>query len=270
MKHLIRSIGLASAVCAGGILLAAPALAQERGVIKGVVVNYDSQPLDQANVEIFGAKLTRMTNSAGEFRFDGLRAGSYWFRVRRIGHAPITFSISLPEDGERDLRVELMTIGYELPEISVSGGMTERRFEDFRWRRRAGWGRFYTSDEIARMRAVELVDVVQRGLPMHSRRDLEQAGGLSHDLSFAYMGFPGVAAAGSGYLYRRASPAFVGPSTSCPPGLSINGATPMPGMPLRSIRLDDVEAVEIYRSRWVPDQMRTPQTTCGLVVVWLR
>lgn len=270
MKHLVRSFGLASVVCAGATLLAAPALAQERGVIKGVVVNYDSQPLDQANVEIFGSKQVRTTNAAGEFRFEGLGAGSYWFRVRRIGHAPITFTIALPEGGERDLRVELMAMGYELPEISVSGGMTERRYEEFHWRRRGGFGHFYTSDQIARMRAVELVDVVQRGLPMHSRRDLEQAGGLNHDPSLAYMGFPGVQPAGSGYLYRRASPAFVGPSTSCPPGLSINGATPMPGMPLRHIRLDNVEAVEVYRSRWVPTQMQNPQTTCGLVVVWLR
>lgn len=278
MKYPIRSIGLACALSVGGSLLAAPVVAQDSGVIKGVVVNYDSQPLDQASVEIFGAKLTRTTNAAGEFRFEGLDGGSYWLRVRRIGHAPLTFSITLPKGGERDLRVELMPVAYELPEISVSGGMTNRRFEEFRWRRRAGWGRFFTSDEMARMRAVELVDVVQRGLPMHSRFVLEQAGGFAHDhdQSFTYMGFPGVSSGGSqavgslsgGSLYRRRS--FVGTSSNCAPGVSINGNTAMPGIPLRNIRLDDVEAVEVYRARWVPDQMRTPQTTCGLVVVWLK
>lgn len=267
MNYPIRSIGLACALSVGGFVLAAPVLAQDSGVIKGVVVNYDSQPLDQASVEIFGAKLTRTTNAAGEFRFEGLAGGSYWFRVRRIGHAPLTFTITLPKGGERDLRVELMPVAYELPEISVSGGMTDRRYQEFHWRRRAGWGRFYTSDEFARMRAVDLVDVVQRGLPMYSRYVLEQAGGFTHDPSLTYMGFPGVSSGRP--LYQRVS-SFVGPSSSCPPGVSINGITAMPGIPLRQIRLDDVEAVEVYRSRWVPDQMRNPQTTCGLVVVWLK
>ena len=63
-----RSIGLASALCVGGTVLAGPVLAQERGVIKGVVVNFDSQPLDQANVEIFGVRRTQVTNATGEFR----------------------------------------------------------------------------------------------------------------------------------------------------------------------------------------------------------
>ena len=263
-----RSIGLASALCVGGTVLAGPVLAQERGVIKGVVVNFDSQPLDQANVEIFGVRRTQVTNATGEVRFEGLERGPYWFRVRRIGHAPLTFSISLPSNGERDLRIELMAVPYELPEISVSGGMTDRRFAEFHWRQRAGWGRFYTSDEISRTGAVELVDVVQRGLPMFPRYVLEQAGGLNHEPSLTYMGFPGLGEAG--YTYQRMSPGYLGQTANCPPGLSINGNSAMPGIPLRHIRLTDVEAVEVYRARWVPDQMRNPQTICGLIVVWLK
>ncbi|MBL8988234.1 MAG: carboxypeptidase regulatory-like domain-containing protein [Gemmatimonadetes bacterium] len=226
------------------------------GVISGVVGD-SLRRLDQATIEIFGTKLHRLTGTDGAFRFDNLQPGPYWFRVRRIGYEPITFSATLLADQVPNLDIRLQQSPVELPELEVQGGMTAWRYFNLRRRSRSGLGRFYTRDDIARLRPLDAIDLALRGLPGQTRFDLEQA-------NWDPPAIPG-ADAGSGSPSWRANYRGRG----CPPRVSLNGNRPWPGFSLRYFHLDEIEAMEVYRPRNIPNSFSaTP--ACGLVVVWLK
>jgi hypothetical protein len=234
-------------------LIVAPLSAQPRPARISGVVTDGVRPLAEATVEIFGIKGARLTDSTGRFQFDSLRAGPYWLGVRRIGYAPITFTATLIAGATKRLEIQLQVAPYQLPELSVAGGMTNFRHAEFTWRKRGEWGRFYTRDDIARLRPFDLVDLVLRGLPGRSRFDLEQ-------INWAAPAMPGYGGASWGYG-----------SAGCPPAISRNGSTPWPGISLRDYELDEIEAVEVYRSRYVPLQFQNRGSGgCGLVVLWVR
>lgn len=248
-----RWLGAAAALLA---VLASEAQSQTRtGVISGVVAD-SLRPLDLATIEIFGTKLQRLTGIDGAFRFDSLKPGPYWFRVRRIGYAPITFTATLLPDQVRELDIRLEATPYELPEIEVQGGMTAWRYHDFRWRSRSAVGKFYTRDDIARVRPFDVVDLALRGLPGRTRWDLEATNWDPPPLR-------GIGFLGSTWTSSRTT------RGACPPGISVNGAQPWPGYSLRDYQLDDIEAMEVYRPRNIPISF-SGETSCGLVVVWLK
>ncbi len=253
MSYRSRWLGAAAACLA---FWAPEAHSQTRtGVITGVVSD-SLRRLDQATIEIFGTKLHRVTGADGAFRFDSLKPGPYWLRVRRIGYAPITFTATLVADQVRDLDIRLEQAPYELPELQVQGGMTAWRYFDFRWRSRSALGRFYTRDDIARLRPYDVVDLAIRGLPGRTRMDLEQAN------------WDPPSTRGIGYL----GPTWASTRTAnglCPPGVSVNGTQPWPGYSLRDFQVEDIEAMEVYRPRHVPISFNG-NTECGLVVVWLK
>jgi hypothetical protein len=217
------------------------------------------RPLAEATVELFGTKLARVTGPDGAFRFDSLKPGPYWFKVRRIGFAPITFATTLRADDTRDLQVPLDAAPYQLSDLEVQGGMTKWRYNEFRWRKAGAWGKFYTRDDIAEIRPYDLIALVQRGLPQLSRYQLEAT---SWEAPPFYDGGAGFAASwqSDGSSFR-----------ACAPAISFNGATPWPGRSLTDFQLEDIEAVEVYGGRHIPLEFGNNQTGgCGLVVVWLR
>lgn len=159
--------------------------------------------------------------------------------------------------------MELDAAAYQLPEVLVSGGMTDQRFFDFRWRSRSSLGKFYTRDDIARTSPGDLVGLVQRALPWISRYMLEGRNWPAP--SFGLAGYDrDRSALGS---WRRLNTR----TRNCTPAVSRNGAAPWPGNSLLDYRLDDVEAVEVYRGTHIPVVYQgTESSGCGLVVVWLK
>lgn len=241
------------------VLVAAPAAAQPPKPVSAVsgTVTDGTRPLAEATVEVFGTKLTQVTGPNGAFRFDSLKPGPYWLRVRRIGFAPITFTTTLRTDDTRDLQIQLEATPYQLPELQVQGGMTKWLYNEFRWRKAGAWGKFFTRDDIAQLRPYDLVALVQRGLPRLTRSDIEA---VNWDTpAFNPYGAAGWAS---------------GPAGLCPPQISFNGGTPWPGRSLTDFQLDEVEAVEVYGSRHLPIEFQNPGFgsggSCGLVVVWVR
>lgn len=243
---------------AAAVFLAAPLSAQNTGLIKGVVTD-GTYPLPNASVEIFGRKGAFTTAEDGTFRFGGLGKKPLWIRVRRLGYAPVTFSARVEPGETRNYRVELEMAPYQLSEVDIEGGMTDWRFTDFRWRQASGWGRFYTRGEIAAANSFDLIGLVQRSMPWLNRTLLEQPDWLQ----FSSPSFLLVSGALSGRNIRQ---------PNCTPGISINGMSPWPGASLADWRLEDVEALEIYRGSHVPLTLQGGQasTSCGLVVVWIR
>ena len=240
----------------------APVAAQTPRPVSAIAgtVTDGTRPLAQATVEIFGTKLARVTGNNGGFRFDSLKPGPYWIHVRRIGFAPITLTTTLLADDTRDLQIELEAAPYRLPDIQVQGGMTQWRFNEFRWRQATAWGKFFTRDDIAQIRPYDVIALVQRGLPNRNRLDLEAINWVAPTFN-----------TGSG---SWATPAwqFTAPGYApCPPAISFNGAAPWPGYSLRDVQLEGIEAVEVYNNRHVPIELQGPGGGgCGLVVLWLR
>lgn len=242
------------------LLVTASATAQTAKPVSAVtgIVTDGTRPLPDATVEVFGTKLTRVTGPDGAFRFDSLKPGPYWFEVRRIGFAPITFTTSLRADNSRDLQVPLEATPYQLSGLEVHGGMTKRRYNEFRWRKAGAWGKFYTRDDIAQIRPFDLIALVQRGLPFMTRSQLE---GFNWD--------PPPFQFGGGF--ETSLPTDDGWSRPCVPAVSFDGGTPWPGRSLADFQLKEVEAVEVYNNRHVPIEFGNSRSGgCGLVVVWLK
>ncbi|MEO8448601.1 MAG: carboxypeptidase-like regulatory domain-containing protein [Gemmatimonadota bacterium] len=256
---------------AAGLATAPPLTAQKPVArVQGVIKDTEGRPLEGASVEILGKKLTVQSNNQGAFRLDSIPAGRYWLAVRRIGYVPIQLTMTLDPDSTRDLPIEMERMPTRLSDVTVTGdAMSKYKYSDFYWRSRSAFGKFLTRDDLAKTRAFDLIDVVQRYLPGRSRFALEQrawfdpspfGGSRRFDQPF-------------GMQFRSAS-SFGGPSASdCTPGISIDGAIPWPGASLLDYGLDDVEAIEVYRNdRWLPLQFGTSPVAnrCGLVVIWLR
>jgi hypothetical protein len=250
---------------AAALLLAVVSTAHaQHGSIKGIVTD-GTRPLDNATVEVFGLKQNRLTPASGAFSFDSLKPGPYWLRVRRIGHHPVTVSTTLGANDTKDFTVELDAAAYRMPEVLVSGGMTSQRYSDFRWRQRSSLGRFYTRDDIARLRPGDLASLVQRSLPWISRYMLEQRNWPAPGREFGYVSHV------SGRSDFGSRSRLNIRTRNCTPAVSRNGAAPWPGNSLLDYPLEDVEAVEVYRGSHIPIIYQGVESSgCGLVVVWLR
>ena len=216
-------------------------------------VTIDSRPLQGATVSVLGTDETRLTGEAGGFAFERLPPGRYWISVRRIGYRPSSFTATLEADSVRTVEVVLEPVPYRLKDVEVSSDVLDRyRYYDFARRSRSAWGRFLTRDDIRRIRPVDLVELVHRYLPFHSRWTLSQSSWFD----------PGPRSSATSWLPSSAT------GRTCTPGISINGATPWPGASVADYPIEEVEAVEVYRRPgWVPIEFERA-SACGLVVIW--
>jgi hypothetical protein len=252
--------------------------AQEKtALVRGVVSDDEGRHLGGVSIEVLGTKLAVTTAEDGVFRFERVPAGRYWIVVRRIGYAPVRLTATLLPGLERDLPIELERVPQRLSELTVlsHGGMSKYRYQDFFTRSHSAFGTFLTRDDLAQSRAYDLVSLVQRQMPGKTRFALEQRTGGD-----GYAG--GRLYRRGGYLYGRDEFGLFVPvgtsalglyhSPNCAPGISVNGATPWPGVSLLDFDLEQVEALEIYRrGSWVPTEFSYRETSgCGLVVVWTK
>lgn len=93
------------------------------GAIRGVVVSEAIVPIPDATVELGGTDMARQTNEAGAFTFSGLEPGTYFLKVRKLGHLeaqastdvvagveePPIVKVVLPIDAENQPFTELLT-----------------------------------------------------------------------------------------------------------------------------------------------------------------
>ena len=266
-----RRLLLALALAAG--LGAAPPLTAQKppAHIRGVVKDTESRPLEGATIEVLGEKIRSQSNADGAFRIDSVPAGRYWLTIRRIGYIPLQLTMTLDPDSTRDLPIEMERKPTRLSEIAVTGdAMSKYRYQDFYWRSKTAFGRFLTRDDLAKTRAFDLIDVVQRYLPGRTRFVLEQRSWFDPSPGLGNVSYAGTGAFGSLNGFGSREPFS---NLNCAPATSINGGMPWPGASLADFQLDDVEAVEVYRkSNWVPIgfDVSGRTTGCGLVVLWLK
>ncbi|WP_022834589.1 TonB-dependent receptor [Salisaeta longa] len=106
----------------GVLALPLPAHAQDAGVLQGVVTDQDTQePLPGANVVLDGTQRGASTDADGEYRIDGLPAGTYTVRVTFVGYEPATRTVDIAAGETETLDLVLAPRTFVGQEIVVTG-----------------------------------------------------------------------------------------------------------------------------------------------------
>jgi hypothetical protein len=155
-------------------------------VVDGVVTDTLLQPLGAADVSVVGTGARVVTSENGRFRMLQVPPGQYLLVVRRIGYAPTSGIIEVPERDTLRLSYTLVRSTNMLDTMRIRGSRITMRMLDFEKRRQQGQGQFVTQEEIERrgslqtsdflryMRGVEVSQVTTQafaGTQVYSRRE---------------------------------------------------------------------------------------------------
>ena len=155
-------------------------------VLDGVVTDTLLRPLSSADVSVIGTGARVVTGENGRFRMLQVPPGQYLLVVRRIGYAPTSGIIDVPERDTLRLAYTLVRSNNLLDTVRVRGSRITMRMLDFERRRQQGQGQFITQEEIERrgsiqtsdflryMRGVEVSQVTTQafaGTQVYSRRE---------------------------------------------------------------------------------------------------
>jgi hypothetical protein len=147
------------------LTIAEPRPVPVTGVVRGIVVGLDDRPLQGARVEAPMTGAANISKDDGSFALEGLPTGTQLLVVRRVGFEPTHVPVNITSRQPTVLNVVLG------PRVNVMDPVlvTARRNYaldkvGFTARQRAGWGTFFTHDEIVRRNAQKLTDMM-RDLP---------------------------------------------------------------------------------------------------------
>jgi TonB-linked SusC/RagA family outer membrane protein len=122
---------LASALAVALVSLAMPVGAQaQTGTVTGQVVHAETgAPLANAQVVIVGTTRGTLTDSDGNYRITGVRAGSREVRAQLIGYRAVTQAVEVVADQVASADFRLAETAVALDELVVTGvaGETQRR-----------------------------------------------------------------------------------------------------------------------------------------------
>lgn len=127
-----RRTSLAACLLAGTALLGAPSgvAAQAGGSVAGRVSDTRSNLLlSGATVQVEGTQLSATTAANGLYRITGVSPGEHLIRVRRIGYAAATRTVTVVAGQETRADFDLEQLAFSLEQIVVTGtpGGVERR-----------------------------------------------------------------------------------------------------------------------------------------------
>jgi len=225
-------------------------------VIDGIVTDTLLRPLGSADVSVVGIGARVVTSENGRFRMLQVPAGQYLLVVRRIGYAPTSGIIQVPEADTLRLAYTLVRSDRLLDTVRVKERRVTIRMLDFEMRRRQGQGQFVTQEEIERRGSLQASDY------MRSMRGVE----VSRVTTQAF--------AGTQVYSRREGGGFDanGQQQYCAMQVVLDGII----LP-RNFDLDllpppkQIAGIEVYTgAATIPPQFGGPDRRCGVVAVWTR
>jgi len=158
MRKLIACIVLVVAVTP------AVAIAQvvPTGHVSGFVVDSGGHPIEAVEVDATTVGRLTRTDSAGHFTIGGLITGRNHILVRLLGWRPVETVVTIDTTTPRDLHFVLARATQELAAVHIvsQDECPTRTFEGFDCRRRAGFGAFRDSAEIAALKPICNADIV--------------------------------------------------------------------------------------------------------------
>lgn len=123
MGKLIRLL----VVIATSLAVASPALAQQRGEIRGTVMAQTGQPLVGAAVTVSGTALRTVTNQQGEYRVPNVPAGSHDITASILGYAPRSQRVAVTAGGTATANFTLEASALEIGGLVVTATGREQR-----------------------------------------------------------------------------------------------------------------------------------------------
>lgn len=213
--------------------------------LTGTVLNESGDPVRDAVVEVWRTGLSTTTDEAGSFDLANLPVGTHALVVRRIGFAPQQIPVHLAARSPSSANVVLEKPVRMLDAVRVSATtLFSRRRAELEQRRRRGFGRFFTREELDRNTGLRLSDLMRRvpGVRVYS------------------------SPTGNVVVFQRGS-SFSGP---CRPTVFLDGMRLGSDEDLDFLaNLSSLEAVEVYTSA-----TQTPPEfwggACGSLVLWTR
>jgi len=117
--------------------------------LAGVVRDSLGRPISAANVLVDGSSITTITDDSGRFDVRRLSGGPNGFTITKIGYAPLSFEVSLPQDSVLVLSVRMHTVQL-LNTVNVNAERTNAYLArtGFVERQRLGVGSFLTPQHI--------------------------------------------------------------------------------------------------------------------------
>ena len=164
-------------VMIGSIVTAAPVLeAQSVAVVAGRVTGETGFAVRGADVALDGTAFHATTDDNGEFRLDGVPAGNFTVRARRLGFRPEELHLTVPSSGIDNLSLKLSVVAQELQPVMVNARtvkFTGRLAGYYERLERRTSGVFITREEIERDHPRTLNQLLQRtpGITTSRQRD---------------------------------------------------------------------------------------------------
>lgn len=138
-----------------------PHTEEERGDIRGMVVDGAGEAVIGAQVVINGTLISTITNVRGEFELRNIRTGTYDITVSAIGFKAVTREINITENPAEIFVVKFEDTGAEFPEILVLG-KSDRIFSKV-----PGSATFLNSKELESIRPISGNEVFRRVPGVH-------------------------------------------------------------------------------------------------------
>jgi hypothetical protein len=234
---------------------ATPRTLQGLAVIDGVVTDTLLRPLASADVSVVGTNARVITSDNGRFRMLQVPAGQYLLVVRRIGYAPTSGIIEVPEADTMRLAYTLTRSSLLLDTVRVKERRVTMRMLEFEQRRMQGQGQFITREDIERRNSMAAFDFLRnvRGVDVQRITNTQFAGmvALSKREGGSVGGDGSGACAMQILLDGIVLPRFFNLELLPPP--------------------QQIAGIEVYSgAATVPPQFGGADRRCGLVAVWTR
>lgn len=253
VAHRLTSV-LLPALLAGTILRSELA-AQMAGTVSGTVTAANQTPVAEARVRLVGTDLATVTRLDGAFQVTQAPVGHQTLEVRMVGYSPKLMPIDIAAGATLHVSLVLEPLALE-PVKVTAGGRFSPGTGGFEERRARGNGHFFTREEIDKMQARQITDVLRRVPGMRIQTGSGPFGGSQTAQTGRNVGSSG--------------------SRTCPMAYYMNG-TPFSLTNDVSINHylmpDDVVAMEVYSgASQIPSQFNSTGSTsrCGVVVIWTR
>ena len=255
------------AFCAALLLAAQEARsAQAQGYVTGRVTDQALSPIRDAELVISRIGAQTRSDSTGRFQFRGVPPGLQRVDVRRVGFAPASIDVRVPDHDSVVIHVRLVPRPQPLPTVPVEGAQpVDYRLRDFERRRSSGVGQFLTAADLAPERSKPLGDVLVRlrgtSVVRSSTAACLTTTRGAQSFQNAATGWCGNQPIGGAY---------------CPVAVFVDGYPSYTGtheevFNLNSHRTDDVLGVEFYSGAGtMPRELSASRGTCGALVIWTK
>lgn len=219
-----------------------------RSTLSGVVRNELGEPLAGAQLMVWGSGGSTTTRDDGRFTIAGLPAGTQTVEARYVGYAPARRTVNLQSGHTVATVITMSERADVLDEVTVYGAakQLQNHLAAFNQRRKLGFGRFITREDIEKQRPLRFTDLLRSTPGLR----LVATGGLNYTIVASHGSMSGGA---------------------CRPLIFIDGVALVNSEDLdMMVEPQEVAAVEIYNGVGeTPPQFRGGlKGECGSIAIW--